>query len=104
MEPYSPPFTITNRILSLVSVISEKIGRVTATGSLETKPHLRKNNRIRSIHSSLKIEANSLSLGQVRDVINGKTVLGDRGKSRRSKTHLQPMSAWTRSIRTASAT
>ncbi|MGN0764623.1 MAG: Fic family protein [Aristaeellaceae bacterium] len=78
MEPYSPPFTITNRILSLVSVISEKIGRVTATGSLETKPHLRKNNRIRSIHSSLKIEANSLSLGQVRDVINGKTVLGEQ--------------------------
>lgn len=78
MEPYSPPFTITNRILSLVSVISEKIGCVTATGSLETKPHLRKNNRIRSIHSSLKIEANSLSLGQVRDVINGKTVLGEQ--------------------------
>ena len=78
MEPYSPPFTITNRILSLVSVISEKIGRVTATGSLETKPHLRKNNRIRSIHSSLKIEANSLSLGQVRAVINGKTVLGEQ--------------------------
>lgn len=38
----------------------------------EYKPHLRKNNRIKSIHASLKIEANSLSLGQVRDVINGK--------------------------------
>lgn len=34
--------------------------------------------RIKSIHSSLKIEANSLSLGQVRDVINGKTVLGQQ--------------------------
>ena len=33
---------------------------------------------MRSIHSSLKIEANSLSLGQVRDVINGKTVLGEQ--------------------------
>ena len=61
-----------------MSSISEKIGRITATGGLEAKPHLRKNNRIKSIHSSLKIEANSLSLGQVRDVINGKTVLGEQ--------------------------
>ncbi|MCD7820045.1 MAG: Fic family protein [Lachnospiraceae bacterium] len=76
MGSYHPPFTITNEILSYVSSISEKIGRITASASLTAKPHLRKNNRIKSIHSSLKIEANSLSLGQVRDVINGKTVLG----------------------------
>lgn len=78
MENYKPPFTITNEILSYVSSISEKIGRITATSNLQAKPHLRKNNRIRSIHSSLKIEANSLSLGQVRDVINGKMVLGEQ--------------------------
>ncbi|MBR6643940.1 MAG: Fic family protein [Lachnospiraceae bacterium] len=78
MEDYKPPFTITNAILSYVSSISEKIGRITAINNLEAKPHLRKNNRIKSIHSSLKIEANSLSLGQVRDVINGKTVLGEQ--------------------------
>lgn len=78
MENYNPPFTITNEILSLVSSISEKIGHITATSSLNAKPHLRKNNRIKSIHASLKIEANSLSLGQVRDVINGKVVLGEQ--------------------------
>lgn len=78
MGEYRPPFTITNEILSYVSSVSEKIGRITATNNLEAKPHLRKNNRIKSIHSSLKIEANSLSLGQVRDVINGKTVLGEQ--------------------------
>ena len=78
MGDYKPPFTITNEILSYVSSISEKIGRITATGNLESRPHLRKNNRIKSIHSSLKIEANSLSLGQVRDVINGKVVLGEQ--------------------------
>lgn len=78
MGDYKPPFTITNQILSYVSSISEKIGRITATSNLESKPHLRKNNRIKSIHSSLKIEANSLSLGQVRDVINGKMVLGEQ--------------------------
>lgn len=78
MGEYKPPFTITNEILSYVSSISEKIGRLTAISGLEAKPHLRKNNRIKSIHSSLKIEANSLSLGQVRDVINGKLVLGEQ--------------------------
>ena len=78
MGEYKPPFTITNDILSYVSSISEKIGCINATSNLESKPHLRKNNRIKSIHSSLKIEANSLSLGQVRDVINGKTVLGEQ--------------------------
>ncbi len=78
MGGYKPPFTITNKILSYVSSISEKIGRITATSSLEAKPHLRRNNRIKSIHSSLKIEANSLTLGQVRDVINGKIVLGEQ--------------------------
>ena len=78
MGSYKPPYIITNEILSYVSSISEKLGRITANSNLEAKPHLRKNNRIKSIHSSLKIEANSLSLGQVRDVINGKTVLGEK--------------------------
>ena len=78
MGEYKPPFTITNAMLSYVSSISEKIGRITATSNLETKPHLRRNNKIKSIHSSLKIEANSLTLGQVRDVINGKVVLGEQ--------------------------
>lgn len=78
MGDYKPPFAITNEIISYVSSISEKIGRITATGNLEAKPHLRKNNRIQSVHASLKIEANSLSLGQVRDVINGKSVLGEQ--------------------------
>ena len=77
MGDYNPPFTITNSMLSYVAAISEKIGRITIISDMEIKPHLRKNNRIRSIHSSLKIEANSLSVEQVRDVINGKLVLGE---------------------------
>jgi len=78
LKDYKPLFTITNEILTYVSSISEKVGRITATSNMEAKPHLRKNNRIKSIHSSLRIEANSLSLGQVRDVINGRTVLGEQ--------------------------
>lgn len=78
MSKYTPPFQITNGIVSYVASISEKIGKISAFSNLESKPQLRRNNRIKSIHSSLKIEANSLSLGQVRDVINGKLVLGEQ--------------------------
>lgn len=78
MEQYTPPFNITNQMLSLVSSISEKLGKIDVISNLEVKPHLRKNNRIKSIYSSLRIEANSLSLGQVRDVINGRMVLGEQ--------------------------
>ena len=77
MDGYKPPFTITNSILSHVASVSEKVGRITVMSNMENKPHLRKNNRIKSIHSSLKIEANSLSLSQMRDVINGKLVFGE---------------------------
>ena len=65
-------------MLTLVSSISEKLGRISVTSNMQAKPHLRKNNRIKSIHSSLRIESNLLDLGQVRDVINGKTVLGEQ--------------------------
>ena len=76
MEKYTPPFSTTNAMLTLVAEIAEKTGRITSYRSFDTKPHLRRNNRIRSIHSSLAIEANSLSLDEVKSVINGKTVIG----------------------------
>ena len=65
MGEYKPPFTITNEILSYVSSISEKIGRITAISSLETKLHLRKNNRIKSIHSSLTNIASPIKVRQL---------------------------------------
>lgn len=85
MRNYEPPFTITNKMLGYVASISEKVAKITSRRQLDTKPHLRRNNRIKSIHSSLKIEANSLSLSEVRDVINGKTVLGDLQEIREVK-------------------
>lgn len=78
MEKYSPPYTITNRMLTLIASISEKIGFINITNIIDKRPHLRKNNRIKSIHSSLKIEANSLSLDEVHEIIDGKLVLGDK--------------------------
>ena len=76
MERYVPPFTVTIQMMKLVAEIAEKIGKISYYRSFETKPHLRKNNRIRSVWSSVAIEANSLSLDEVRSVINGKTVIG----------------------------
>lgn len=73
---YMPPFNITNKMLELCIRITDKLGSLNSFQSLNRMPILRRNNKIKSVHSSLAIESNSLSLNQVRDVINGKTVLG----------------------------
>lgn len=44
--------------------------------AMRPNPILRRENRIRTIHSSLAIEQNTLTLDQVTDVINGKRILG----------------------------
>ena len=76
MNDYIPPFNITNKMLDLVASIMEKIGKLDNYNNLNKMPILRRNNKIRSIHSSLRIEANSLTFNQVKDVINGKMVIG----------------------------
>lgn len=75
-EGYKPPFTMTEEITNLVIEVAEMTGMIALTDSLSKNPTLRRENRIHSIHSSLAIEWNSLSIGQVSDVINGKRVLG----------------------------
>lgn len=76
MNNYIPPFTITNNILERISSIMKKIGKIDNYKDLNKMPVLRRNNRIKSIHSSLAIEANSLSLNEVKDIIDGKLVVG----------------------------
>ncbi len=78
MIDYKPPFTITNKMLEYVSSIMEKIGKLDNYTNFNKMPVLRRNNRIKSIYSSLAIEANSLSLGQVKDVIAGRTVISSQ--------------------------
>lgn len=73
--PYTPPLTLTSRLIDLISRISEALGRWEAAGG-GISPRLRRENRIRTIHSSLAIEANTLSLGQVTAIIDGKKVRG----------------------------
>ena len=73
---YTPPFSVTETIINLVAEISEKIGSITAWQHMSINPRLRRDSRIRTIHGTLAIENNTLSLSQVTDVINGKRVLG----------------------------
>lgn len=75
MRNQKPPFEITNQIIDYVAEIAELVGRLTASPLLSTNPTLRRANRIRTIHGSLAIEQNTLSLEQVTAVLNGKHVL-----------------------------
>lgn len=77
MENY-PPYTITDKMLNYVSDIMKKVGEANYFESLNRYPELRRKTRIKSIHSSLAIENNQLSLFQVEDVINGKPVIGEQ--------------------------
>ena len=71
----NPPFEITNTIIDLVVEIAELTGKLTSIHQLSANPMLRRTNRIRTIHGSLAIEQNTLSLEQVTAVLNGKHVL-----------------------------
>ena len=73
---YKPPFKLTSVMFDYAANITEKIGQINNYNNLRKMPILRKNNRIQLVHSTLAIEANSLSLKQVKDVINGKLVIG----------------------------
>lgn len=75
MNEYTPPFTITDNIINLIGKIERFIGSISSLNG-ELNPILRRDNRIRTIYSSLAIEQNSLSLNAVTKIINGKKVLG----------------------------
>lgn len=78
----APPFDLTSKIVNLSIEISGEAGRMAA---LEEPAHLimlRKENRIRTIHSSLSIEGNTLSAGQVTALLDGKRVSGSEREIR----------------------
>lgn len=77
MSDYKPPFHMTDKMTFLIAEISEQVGRITVLQEGTINPHLRRENRIRTIHSSLAIEHNSLSLEQVTAILDGKRVLGN---------------------------
>ena len=71
-----PPYEITQTILKLITSISEKIGEVNANYLNKQSPTLRKQNKIKTIHSSLQIEGNTLSQEQITALIENKRVIG----------------------------
>ena len=74
MAVYEPPFTMTDEITALLVEVGDLAGRVSVAAGSAT-PVLRRQNRIRTIYSSLAIEQNTLTLDQVTAVLNGKRVL-----------------------------
>ncbi|MDR1985172.1 MAG: Fic family protein [Prevotellaceae bacterium] len=72
----TPTYTISLKAIDLVARIAEKIGEIKGAGEYSRNLRLRKVNRLRSIQSSLAIENNSLSLGEITDIIDGKRILG----------------------------
>ena len=73
-----PPYEITSSILQLITSISEKLGEVNANLLNKPSPKLRKQNRIKTIHSSLKIEGNTLSEEQITALLENKKVIGPK--------------------------
>ncbi len=71
-----PPYDISPKILKYISSISEKIGAVNANFLNKQSPQLRKQNRIKTIHSSLQIEGNTLTEEQITALIENKKVIG----------------------------
>ena len=71
-----PPYDITPKILKLITSISEKLGEINATYLSKQSPQLRKQNRIKTIHSSLQIEGNTLTEEQITALIENKIVIG----------------------------
>ncbi len=73
-----PPYEITNKILSLIASISEKIGEIKSAHLIKPPAELRKRNRIKTIQSSLEIEGNTLTVEQITDLVENKRVVGPR--------------------------
>lgn len=71
-----PPYEITPEILKLIVSVSEKIGEVNAKYLVKQNPTLRKQNKIKTIHSSLSIEGNTLSEEQITAILENKRVVG----------------------------
>ena len=72
----NPPYQITPEILKLIASVSEKLGQINAKFLDKPSPKLRKENRIKTIHSSLSIEGNTLTEEQITALIENKRIIG----------------------------
>ena len=72
---YKPPFTISPKAINLIASISSQLERYAIKMEQSDSLRLRRANRIKTIHSSLAIEGNTLSEGEVKAVLEGETVI-----------------------------
>lgn len=73
-----PPYTIDFEILKLLNLVAEKIGALSTNNFIKQNPQLRKQNTIKTIHSTLNIEGNTLTLDQITAIIENKRVIGSK--------------------------
>jgi len=73
-----PPYKITGKILKLIAAISEKIGEVKSAHLNKPPTELRKKNRVKTIHSSLEIEGNTLTIEQITAILENRRVIGPK--------------------------
>jgi len=71
-----PPYTITEKAADYLAKIVETVTRLEYGTEFKRDIRLHRENRVKTIHSSLAIEGNALTLGEVTAVIEGKRVAG----------------------------
>ena len=69
-----PPFEISDQTFESISRIERLLGRYEGLHSPRPLPRLRRSHRVRTIHDSLAIEGNTLSLAQATTVLEGKRI------------------------------
>jgi Fic family protein len=74
----NPPYEITSEILHLTANITELLGQLSSLSIIKPEPKLRKQNRIKTIKSSLAIEGNTFTEEQITAILDGKKVLGPK--------------------------
>lgn len=71
-----PPYDITKTILNLYGQITEALGICQSLMLVKPEARLRKQNRIKTIQSSLAIEGNTLNIENVTAIIDNKKIIG----------------------------
>ncbi|MDD3001672.1 MAG: Fic family protein [Candidatus Riflebacteria bacterium] len=80
-----PPYTITEKSADYLAKIIEIVTRLELGTDFKKNIRLHRENRVRTIHSSLAIEGNELSLDEVTAVIDGKKIVGRQADIREVK-------------------
>ncbi|MDR0536339.1 MAG: Fic family protein [Puniceicoccales bacterium] len=85
MTPQKPPYTLTEKAADYLAKIVETVTRLEFGTEFKRDIKLHRENRVRTIYSSLAIEGNTLSLGEVTAVIEGKVVAGKQAEMKEVK-------------------